>query len=59
MAEKKSTEVLFLDEREALADQRHSDGAYFAGKVPAPRLLRPRAVAVATVNEPQAQSMAP
>jgi hypothetical protein len=59
MAEKKSTEVLFSDEREALADQRHSDGAYLAGKVPEARLPRPRAVAVATVAEPQAQSMAP
>ena len=30
-----------------------------AGSVPAARLLRPRAVAVATVKEPQAQSIAP
>ena len=30
-----------------------------AGSVPAARLLRPRAVAVATVAEPHAQSMAP
>ena len=49
--------MLFL--YHSMMNQRHSDGAYFAGSVPVARLLRPRAVAVATVALPQAQSMAP
>src|SRR5450755_2586015 len=42
-----------------LADYRHSDGAYFASRLPPTWLPRPRLTAVAVVVLPQAQSIAP